>query len=139
MMDALLYNVFPNMSFWAGEGGKLTYRWRPNGLDPHSGVMDIMIHTLCPKDKPRPKPAPVIELGFDDSVSSVAPAGMEGLGAVFDQDFSNLPYVHEGLLATGTGEVNFGKYSEMRIRHLHHMIDRYIAEGIGMSAATSVS
>jgi len=130
MMDALLYNVFPNMSFWAGEGPKLTYRWRPNGSDPHTAIMDIMMHTRCPKDKPRPKPAPVVELGFDDSVSSIAQPGMEGLAAVFDQDFSNLPHVHDGLMASGNGEVHFAKYSEMRIRHLHHMVDRYIAEGM---------
>jgi hypothetical protein len=128
-MDALLYNVFPNMSFWAGEGPKLTYRWRPNGFDPHSAIMDIQMHTRSPKGQPRPKPAAVIELDFNDTVSSIAPPGLEGLAAVFDQDFSNLPHVHEGLLSSGNGEVHFGKYSEMRIRHLHHMIDRYIAEG----------
>ena len=138
MLDALLYNVFPNMSFWAGEGGKLTYRWRPNGLDPNSGIMDIMIHTRVPKGQPRPKPAPAIELDFDDPVSSIPNLGMEGLAAVFDQDFSNLPYVQEGLYASGNGLVHFAKYSEMRIRHLHHMIDRYIAEGEGMSTASVV-
>jgi phenylpropionate dioxygenase-like ring-hydroxylating dioxygenase large terminal subunit len=139
MLDALLYNVFPNMSFWAGHGPKLTYRWRPNGLDPNSGVMDIMMHTECPKGKPRPSPAPMVELGFDDSVSAAVGPEMAALGAVFDQDFSNLPLVQPGLRATGTGVVHFGKYTEMRIRHLHHMIDRYIAEGESVSAATGVS
>lgn len=137
MLDALLYNVFPNMSFWAGEGQKLSYRWRPNGFDTESGIMDIMMLAPVPKGQPRPKPAPCIELDFDDTVSSVAPPGLEGLAAVFDQDFSNLPYVQEGLHATGNGEVHFAKYSEMRIRQLHNMIDRYIAEGTGMSTATS--
>lgn len=137
MMDALLYNVFPNVSFWAGEGPKLTYRWRPNGLDPHSAIMDIQMHARPPKGQPKPKSVPVVELDFDEPVSSIAAPGMEGLAAVFDQDFSNLPYVQEGLLATGNGEVHLGKYSEMRIRHLHHMIDRYIAEGRAASAVTS--
>jgi hypothetical protein len=30
--------------------------------------------------------------------------------------------------------VHFGKYSEMRIRQLHKMIDRYIAEGEARAA-----
>jgi len=137
MLDALLYNIFPNFSVWAGEGQKLTYRWRPNGLDPNTSVMDIMMHAPCPKGQPRPKPAAPVELDFDESVTSVAPPGLESLAAVFDQDFSNLPYVQEGLLATGTGEVHLAKYSEMRIRHLHHMIDRHIAEGLSASAATA--
>jgi phenylpropionate dioxygenase-like ring-hydroxylating dioxygenase large terminal subunit len=129
IMDALLYNLFPNMSFWAGEGAKLTYRWRPNGLDPNSGIMDIMMHSRIPEGQPRPKPAMPIELGFNDTIAAAAPPEYAGLAAVFDQDFSNLPYVQEGLIASGAGEVAFGKYTEMRIRHLHHMIDQFIAHG----------
>jgi len=138
MLDALLYNIFPNISIWAGEGQKLTYRWRPNGSDPDSGIMDIMMHAPVPKGQPRPKPAQVIELDFDDPVHTAAPAGMEGLAAVFDQDFSNLPHVQTGLKATGNGLVHFAKYSETRIRHMHHMIDRFIAEGQAASAATGI-
>lgn len=137
MLDALLYNLFPNFCVWGGEGTKLTYRWRPNGRDPHSAIMDIMMLAPCPKGQARPRPAPKIELGFDDSVSGAGVPGVEGLAAVFDQDFSNLPHVHDGLIASGTGEVHFGQYSEMRIRHFHHMIDHLIAEGRARSAAAA--
>jgi nitrite reductase/ring-hydroxylating ferredoxin subunit len=133
MLDALLYNVFPNMSIWAGPAGKLTYRWRPNGLDVDSGIMDIMIFAPCPKEGPRPPGVPVIELDFADPVSSIP--GLGGLAGVFDQAFSNLPFVQEGLHATGNGQVHFSQYTESRIRHLHHMIDRYIAEGEAKSNA----
>ena len=54
---------------------------------------------------------------------------MGGLAGIFEQDMGNLPYVQEGLRASGNGLVHFGKYTEMRIRHHHHMIERYIAEG----------
>jgi nitrite reductase/ring-hydroxylating ferredoxin subunit len=138
MLDALLYNLFPNFCVWGGEGTKLTYRWRPNGVDPGSSIMDIMMHAPIPKDAPRPPPAARIELGFDDTVSGIGLPGLEGLAAVFDQDFGNLPHVQEGLLATSTGEVHFGKYSEMRIRRLHQLIDRFIAEGTAASTAASV-
>jgi nitrite reductase/ring-hydroxylating ferredoxin subunit len=127
MMDALLYNVFPHMSFWAGYAAKLTFRWRPHGLHPHSTLMDIMIHEPCPASGVRPSPAPMIALDYDEPMSGVE--GMGGLAAVFDQDFANLPYVQEGLMASGSGQVHLGRYTEMRIRHLHRMIDRMIAEG----------
>jgi hypothetical protein len=60
----------------------------------------------------------------------LAETGMSaGLANVFDQDMRNLPHVQTGLRASGLGHVNVGEYAEMRIRHLHELIDRYIAEG----------
>jgi phenylpropionate dioxygenase-like ring-hydroxylating dioxygenase large terminal subunit len=132
MLDPILYNVFPNMCFWGGYSSNIVYRWRPNGLDPDSCIMDIMIHRPAAKDKPR-EPAPAFELGLDDAFSKASHIVGEGLCAVFDQDMGNLPYVQEGLRASGTGLVRFGRYSEMRIRHMHSMIDRYIAEGAAPS------
>ena len=37
--------------------------------------------------------------------------------------------VQEGLHASGNGLVHFGRYTEMRIRQLHLLIERAIAEG----------
>ncbi len=127
MIDALLYNLWPNMSFWAGFAPNLTYRWRPNGLDPESGIMDVMILKRVPKDGPRPKPVPVHELGVDDPWTDAPELG--GLVGIFEQDMGNLPFVQQGLHASGTGVVHFGRYTEMRIRQLHLMIERAIAEG----------
>ena len=127
MGDPMLYNVWPNMSFWAGYAPNLVYRWRPNGRDPDSGIMDVIMLKRVPKEGPRPKPAPVRELGLDDPWSDAVEMG--GLAGIFEQDMGNLPYVQEGLHASGTGLVHFARYSEMRIRQLHRMIDRYIAEG----------
>ena len=128
MLDALLYNVFPNISLWAGYPSNLVYRWRPNGLDTESAIMDVMILKPCPKDQPRPAPAQPLELGLDDPWSEAAGV-IGGLSVIFDQDMGNLPYVHEGLKSSGNGFVHFARYSEMRIRHFHKMIDRYLAEG----------
>lgn len=124
MIDALLYNVWPNMSFWAGYAPNLTYRWRPNGRDPESAIMDVMILKRVPKSGPRPKPAPVHVLGEDEKWSDAPELG--GLAAIFEQDMGNLPYVQEGLHASGSGTVHFGRYTEMRIRQMHHLLDRYI-------------
>ncbi|HTW35480.1 MAG TPA: aromatic ring-hydroxylating dioxygenase subunit alpha [Rhizomicrobium sp.] len=125
MLDALLYNVWPHMSFWAGYAPNLVYRWRPNGRDPESAIMDVMILKRVPKSGPRPKPVPVHRLGDDEPWSAATELG--SLAAIFEQDMGNLPYVQEGLRASGTGLVHFGRYSEMRIRQLHRMLDRYMA------------
>ncbi|MFC4296274.1 SRPBCC family protein [Novosphingobium tardum] len=136
MVDALLYNVFPNMSFWAGFMPKLTYRWRPNGHDHTTSIMDIYLLKRAPKDADRPRPAPVFEIGVDESMVEYGPkAGMtDGLAAVFEQDMSNLPHVQTGMEASETGVLHLGRYSEMRIRKMHQMIDRYLAEGQAAAA-----
>jgi phenylpropionate dioxygenase-like ring-hydroxylating dioxygenase large terminal subunit len=127
MLDALLYNVWPHMSFWAGYAPNLVYRWRPNGRDPDSAIMDVMILKPVPKNAPRPAPAPVHFLTDDENWSAAAELG--GLAGVFEQDMGNLPYVQEGLRASGTGTVHFGRYTEMRIRQLHRLLDRYMGVG----------
>ncbi|MCF8710459.1 aromatic ring-hydroxylating oxygenase subunit alpha, partial [Rhizorhapis sp. SPR117] len=66
ILDALLYNLFPNMSFWAGFMPNLTYRWRPYGVDPEKSIMDIYLLKRVPKNGPRPEPATVLEIGFDN-------------------------------------------------------------------------
>jgi len=50
------------------------------------------------------------------------------LGPVIDQDMSNMPFVQEGLLASATGRVQLGAYQEVRIRHMHQTLDRYLAD-----------
>ncbi len=133
MGDALLYNVWPHMSFWAGYAPNLVYRWRPHGRDPEVSVMDVIILKRVPKTGPRPKPVPVHELGIDEPWSAATELG--GLAGIFEQDMGNLPYVQEGLRSTGSGLVHFGKYTEMRIRHHHQMIERYIAAGEAKAGA----
>lgn len=135
MVDALLYNVFPNMSFWAGYMPKLFYRWRPNGADHDTSIMDIYLLKRVPKGQARPKAAPVFEIGLEESILDMGPmAGMSpGLAAVFEQDMANLPHVQTGMKASEIGVINFGRYAEMRIRLMHQMIDRYMAKSMADS------
>ena len=51
-----------------------------------------------------------------------------GLARVFEQDMENLPYVQEGLRASASGLVHFSRYTELRLRQQHRMLDRYIAK-----------
>ncbi|MGL3820738.1 aromatic ring-hydroxylating oxygenase subunit alpha [Sphingopyxis sp. R3-92] len=129
MLDSILYDVFPNMSFWAGHVSNIVYRWRPNGLSPNEAIMDIMILKPLPASGERPRPAPAFEIGLDESMTLANDILGPGLAAVFEQDMLNLPQVQAGLEASETGLVYLGRYAEQKIRALHLMIDRYIAEG----------
>jgi hypothetical protein len=124
-----MYNVAPSMSFWGGFYQNTIYRFRPNGLDPESSIMDIVILRPVPKDGPRPKPVPIMHLDFDEPVTLAGETMGEGLAVVFEQDAINLPWVQKGLRASGTGKVEFTHYQEMRLRLHHRLIDRLIAEG----------
>ena len=126
MVDAILYNVFPHMSFWAGFGPNLIYRWRPVGLSHEHTLMEVMRLRRAPKNGPRPKPVPMHMLSENESWSDAKEMG--GLSDIFEQDMANLPYVQEGMNASLTGKLHFGRYSEMRIRQHHVMLDRYMAK-----------
>ena len=138
LLDSLLYNVFPHMSFWAGFQPNLIYRWRPNGHDHSTSIMDIYVLKYVPKGAPRPKPASVFRIGLDESMLELAPScGMSPLlAAVFEQDMLNFPHIQSGMAASATGVLNFGRYAEMRIRKMHLMLDQVIAEGREKEAAT---
>jgi phenylpropionate dioxygenase-like ring-hydroxylating dioxygenase large terminal subunit len=127
-LDAIEYYLFPNFAPWAGVLQSLVYRWRPNGDDPESCVMDVYRLATYDPAGPRPATAPHTRLTVDQPWSD-AP-GMGGLAAVFAQDMANLPRVQRGLHSTGKPGVSFGSYQEVRIRHIHRTIDRYVRAGL---------
>lgn len=126
ILDPILYNLFPNQSYWAGFGPNLVYRWTP--IDVDNTVMEIIRLKRVPKGGERPKPCEVHWIADDQPFSSAEELGP--LGLIFDQDMGNLPFVQEGLKALGPdGQVQFGRYAEMRLRLLHQTIDKMIAGG----------
>jgi nitrite reductase/ring-hydroxylating ferredoxin subunit len=126
VLDALVYNVFPNFSPWGGFAPNIIYRWRPHGRRVDACVMEVMILKRLPKEGPRPVPVPVHWLGESESWSSATELPI--LGAVIDQDMDNMPQVQAGLEASRTGLVHLGRYQELRLRHFHRTLDRYLAD-----------
>jgi len=127
-LDAIEYYLFPNFAPWAGVLQALVYRWRPNGDDPETCIMDV--YRLAPFDPAgeRPPTAEHTRLTVDQAWSEAE--GMGGLAAVFAQDMNNLPKVQKGLHSSGKPGVTLGNYQEVRIRHIHRTIDRYVREGL---------
>jgi phenylpropionate dioxygenase-like ring-hydroxylating dioxygenase large terminal subunit len=124
MVDAFTYNVFPNFSPWGGFPPNIVYRWRP-WPDQDTTLMEIRRLTRVPTGEPRPRSAPMRMLGEDESWASVAEMSVQG--AVFDQDWHNLPLIHEGLKASKTGLIQLGNYQEIRIRQFARTLDKYLA------------
>jgi phenylpropionate dioxygenase-like ring-hydroxylating dioxygenase large terminal subunit len=122
--DSLIYNVFPNMAFWGGHAPNYIYRWRPIDRLHNESMMEIYILKRVPKGKPRPKSAALHFLRDDELWASATELG--GLGAVVDQDWSNMEAVQKGIEASATGELNLGHYLEMRIRWHHMTLDSYV-------------
>ncbi len=128
MLDSLLYHVFPNLAFWAGMPMNIVYRFRPNGMDPETSLMDILVLRPYPKGTERPSPAPIRYLDFDEPVALAGDDIGAGLAEVFDQDVENLPWVQKGLRALPGGNIAFTSYMEARLRRHHQMLDQFIAD-----------
>ncbi len=130
LLDAILYWVFPNIEIWAGFLGNIVYISRPSGHNPDECIFDIMVLQRIPKGNRKPKGVPVHKLGVHQSFSEAEELGV--LGGVFDEDMNNLPHMQQGLKVAALNGQNglvLGDYQESRIKHMHNMIDRYIASG----------
>jgi len=123
LLDALVYNVFPNFAPWGGFMPNIVYRWRP-WKDPDHCLMEVRILTRVPPGKAIPRGVPMKFLTDEQPWTAAPELGI--LGAVFEQDMGNLPYVQEGLHASKNGRINLGNFQEIRIRQFHQTLDKYL-------------
>lgn len=124
VLDAILYSLFPNFAPWAGFNPNIVYRFRPNGNDPDTCIMEVMMMMRFPGGSERPADAQVVELRPEQPFTDVEELG--ALGDVFEQDMSNLPFLQKGMKQSKKGAVSLANYQEVRIRHLHQTLDKYI-------------
>ena len=124
LLDALVYNVFPNFAPWGGFMPNIVYRWRP-WPDQDNTLMEVRILARRPADTPPSKGVSMRFLTRDEPWSTAPELGV--LGDVFDQDMNNLPFVQEGLKVSKSGLVQLGDYQEIRVRQFHQTLDKYLA------------
>lgn len=124
VLDAILYSIFPNFAPWAGFNPNIVYRFRPNGDDPNTCIMEVMMMMRFPKGEERPADVPVVELRPEQPFTAAEELG--SLGDVFEQDMSNLPFLQKGMKQSKKGKISLANYQEVRIRHLHQTLDKYI-------------
>ena len=125
VIDTLEYHLFPNMFLFPGLSLPMIYRFRPIGNDPDNTLFDLLFLRPIPMGKPTPEPAEPVRLSPEESYSSV-----EGIdpdfGSLYDQDTQNLRMQQEGFYAAQKKGQTLATYQEIRVRHLHKIIDKYI-------------
>ncbi len=120
-IDNIDYTVFPNLHPW-GAYNRIVYRFRPNGDDHTSALMDVFL--LAPFAGERPPPAATTVLSADDEWTDAPELGM--LAKVFQQDAFNMPMVHKGLTQTVKPGVTLATYQESKIRWLHQRLGEWV-------------
>jgi phenylpropionate dioxygenase-like ring-hydroxylating dioxygenase large terminal subunit len=125
-MDSILYSIFPNFAPWAGFHPNITYRFRPNGDDHTTALMEVIVIMQLPTGAERPKDVPVRRMGEDELFSEAPELGVS-LGTIFDQDLKNMPMIQKGMHNIESKELVLANYHEVRIRHYHQTIDKYIS------------
>lgn len=126
MIDDWHYYVFPGLVFNTHAGGFYLFRVRPDFSDPDSCLFDLFIFRWPDETAPPPERVPHTE----------ADAATTSFGKVLDQDFANLPGVQRGLHSDLLREVTL-LTSEVRIVHLHRVLDRYLAEDLDVTERPS--
>ncbi len=125
MVDSFYYTLFPNFHPW-GSYNRLVYRFRPNGNDPETSLMDCLL--LAPFAGERPPPALMRTLSLDEPFMDAPELGQ--YARVFSQDAFNLGKVQRGLhtLVLNKPGVTMGLYQEAKIRHFYAMYDERMAD-----------
>jgi nitrite reductase/ring-hydroxylating ferredoxin subunit len=121
LMDSIDYTLFPNFHPW-GALNRIVYRFRPNGDNHRSSIMDVLL--LAPFAGDRPPPASVHWLAEDEPWTNAPELGL--LGKVFEQDAFNMGRVQLGLETTAKPGVTLGNYQEAKIRWLHHKLGEWV-------------
>ena len=119
--DSFYYTLFPNFHPW-GAFNRITYRFRPNGDDHETCIMECYFVAPYDKSQPKPAPAPIHWLDFDDPWTDATELGM--LARVFSQDVFNLPKVQRGLKTIQKPGVTLANYQESKIRQFHHLLEQ---------------
>jgi choline monooxygenase len=122
LIDDWHYFIFPGLVFNTHAGGFYLFRIRPDFHDPDSCLFDLFIFRWPDETAPPPERVPHVEA--DPATTS--------FGKVLDQDFANLPGVQRGLHSDLLSEVTL-LTSEVRIVHLHRVLDRYLADDLDVT------
>ncbi len=131
MIDSIDYTVFPNFHPW-GAFNRITYRFRPNGDDHRSAIMECFL--LSPFKGERPPPAKERRLAADEPWVTAPELGM--LAKVFEQDVFNMAKVQKGLETTRKPGATFSNYQESKIRWLHDLLGKWVDNSTPVTVGT---
>jgi hypothetical protein len=109
------WHVFPNTVFLVDFGTALAYRTRPYGNDPDMCIFDVQGLWLPPTE------------GIKTAEPEYFDDWREGsLGAILEQDFSNMSEVTVGLHSRGFDGYHLNRAQEMTIWNYHRAMDEFL-------------
>ena len=118
LIDGHGLHLFPNVVMHINYGEFFIVRTRPNGNDPDTCIGEIINLDFPAQDEERGR-AVVQEIADPDSYD---------WGVVVEQDLCCFTEVQRGLHSRGLPGIRLAKYQELRIRHMHDMLERYIGK-----------
>ncbi len=125
MIDTLGYLLFPNTHLFLAVSFPIVYRFRPLGMQHDKTLFDLMLFNPVPKDGERPAPAEPTYLKVEQSYCE-APGMDPGMGVIYDQDTGNMGWMQEGFGSAKKKAATLATYQEVRIRHMHMVLDKYL-------------
>lgn len=125
LVDSAEYFLFPNMILFPNYAKPMIYRFRPLGSDPNRCLFEFLLLRPIPASGERPEPAQIVRIAELESFTAVP--GMDpNFGHIYDQDTRNLRNQQEGFRASHKRGQTLGNYQEIRARHLHRAVDKYL-------------
>jgi hypothetical protein len=125
ILDTIEYTLFPNMFVFPGLSMPMVYRFRPIGNDPDRSLFDLLYLRPIPRSGEHPHSSEPVRIGVDESYADVP--GMDaGMAHVYDQDTDNLDLQQQGYYAAKKQGGTLANFQEIRIRHFHQTLDKYL-------------
>lgn len=125
IVDSIAYFAFPNQQFFSGVAFPIVYRFRPDGMDHAKSIFDLVILKQRPTDGTAWETAEPYRLKSHESYTTV-PGIDPYVGNVYDQDTGNMEAAQRGCATLGRDGVTLANYQEIRIRHMHRTLMKYL-------------
>jgi phenylpropionate dioxygenase-like ring-hydroxylating dioxygenase large terminal subunit len=116
LIDGHGLHLFPNVVMFMSYGEAFIVRTRPNGGDPDSCIAEIINLDFPGPGEQRGRP----------QVTHVADPDTHDWGLVIQQDLKCFKEVQTGLHSRGFPGIRLARYQELRIRHMHENLERYV-------------
>ena len=120
LVDDFHYSIFPNITLNIFGRSAWLFRHRPHPNDPDKMFFDFFNLVRLPNAA---TPRATHEHFISSDELKLDPLG--GGGELLAQDTYNLPRIQRGMHSSGFRGLHLGE-QEIRIRHFHSVLDRYV-------------
>lgn len=127
LLDGIEYYIFPNFMPWVGYQVPLTYRFRPDGLNPDSAIFEVYIMEPVEDGAVREHAPKAYVMREDEEFKDIEPL-IGRYSVILQQDYENFGRIRRGMQASKKQTIDLANYQESRIRHYHQTLDQYLSD-----------